>query len=337
MNTRQNLKEVIQGHLLEEEEGSLLDGEGSPFLKLPEIPDLNSTAFAAGPKLYVRDDGTVDWEGALQDRAALRKFGGAVWARINGQTPDDFEEEGDSDNDSERERETASTHETKEAVTAKIEETEAIQEARSELHRLRAEYKEMQKAHTALLSTGRFRPDISFFLDIFLPSNPFLSTGILKFCPPGISAGQPVANVKLAALDPALRNKIRLSAEALLIMEQQVSYQSLVYDLERIYTYLAAELGNPASKGYIPLQDRLNVAEVSGTRTPTCNSVIFVLHAQPLFPFSSRHLYSSSPVRSSREPGGKLFKGVGLQRCAGCRYSGSYRGTNDRLQTSTWH
>lgn len=42
-----------------------------------------------------------------------------------------------------------------------------------------------------------------------------------------------------------------------------MSFQSLVYDLERIYTYLSAELGNPANKGYIPLQDRLNVAEVS--------------------------------------------------------------------------
>lgn len=62
-------------------------------------------------------------------------------------------------------------------------------------------------------------------------------------------------------MDPALRNKIRQSAEHLLIMEQQVSYQSLVYELERIYTYLATELGNPSSKGYIPLQDRLNVAE----------------------------------------------------------------------------
>jgi hypothetical protein len=70
-----------------------------------------------------------------------------------------------------------------------------------------------------------------------------------------------VANVRLASLDPVLRNEIRRSAEALIIMEQQVSYQNLVYELERIYTYLATELGNPTTKGYIPLQDRLNVAE----------------------------------------------------------------------------
>ena len=77
----------------------------------------------------------------------------------------------------------------------------------------------------------------------------------------GIEAGQPVANVKLASLKPKLRNKIRQSADALEQQNQAVSYQTLVYELERIYTYLATELGNPANKGYIPLQDRLNVAE----------------------------------------------------------------------------
>jgi hypothetical protein len=44
-------------------------------------------------------------------------------------------------------------------------------------------------------------------------------------------------------------------------MEQRLSFQTLVYELERIYTYLATELGNPAATGYVPLQDRLNVAE----------------------------------------------------------------------------
>ena len=77
----------------------------------------------------------------------------------------------------------------------------------------------------------------------------------------GISAGQAVANVRLASLDPVLRNDIRRSAEALKVLEQRVSYQNLVYELERIYTYLMTELENPTTKGYIPLQDRLNVAE----------------------------------------------------------------------------
>jgi hypothetical protein len=234
IKTRHNIDEVLQGHLLEE--GELEDGA---LLKFPEIPELklkpedsmgdgNATANSFGPKLYVRDDGTVDWEGALQDRAALRKFGGAVWARINGQTPDDLEEEEEGDDASKAAAGFA--HKEKSPVTAKIEETLAIKEARDELNKLQAQLKEMEKDHTALLASG-------------------------------IKAGQPVANVRLASLDPILRNKIRQSAEHLLVMEQQVSYQSLVYDLERIYTYLASELGNPTSKGYIPLQDRLNVAE----------------------------------------------------------------------------
>ena len=43
--------------------------------------------------------------------------------------------------------------------------------------------------------------------------------------------------------------------------QSQVTYQNLNYELEPIYTYLEGELGNTAAKGYIPLQDRLNVAE----------------------------------------------------------------------------
>jgi len=45
------------------------------------------------------------------------------------------------------------------------------------------------------------------------------------------------------------------------VLQQKISYQNLVYELERIYTYLSTELQNPTTKGYIPLQDRLNVAE----------------------------------------------------------------------------
>ncbi|KAG7356901.1 LETM1-like protein [Nitzschia inconspicua] len=235
LKTRRNIEEVLEGHALQEE---MLKDES--FLKLPEIPELrmtpedgNSTSNSFGPKLYVREDGTVDWEGALQDRAALRKFGGAVWARINGQTPDDLEDEDEGEEQGKRRipgHGSSTGTEKKAAVVAKIEETVAIQDARKELNRLQTQLREMEKEHTALLASG-------------------------------IKVGQPVANVKLASLDPALRNKIRQSAEHLLIMEQQVSYQSLVYELERIYTYLATELGNPSSKGYIPLQDRLNVAE----------------------------------------------------------------------------
>ncbi|KAL3915145.1 MAG: hypothetical protein SGILL_005783 [Bacillariaceae sp.] len=227
IHTRHNIDEVLQGHMLED--GELEEG----FLKMPEIPELRIATGDSGdgnatfgPQLYVRDDGTVDWEGALQDRAALRKFGGSVWARINGQTPDDLEDDEDGDSKAAA----AFSHDEKKPVTAKIEETEAIKRAREQLKSMKAQLKESEKAHTALVASG-------------------------------IKAGQPVANVRLASVDPILRNKIRQSAEHLLVLEQQVSYQGLVYDLERIYTYLASELGNPSSKGYIPLQDRLNVAE----------------------------------------------------------------------------
>ena len=154
MNTRNNLKEVIKGHLKEDQAG---EGDESIFIKLPEIPDLNATTFAAGPRLYVRDDGTVDWEGALQDRAALRKFGGAVWARINGQTPDDFDEDEDESSDAADKKQNSiagAGHGEKRKVTVEIEETAAIKSARAELERLQAEYKEKQKEHTALLSSG---------------------------------------------------------------------------------------------------------------------------------------------------------------------------------------
>jgi len=239
LKTRVNLSEVIQKNELENAE-SEQDGEmmaPSSLLEKVKVPEFlnlratteeseggNSTAVgSSGPRLYVRDDGTVDWEGALQDRAALRKFGGAVWARINGQTPDDLPED-DSD------EKKGFSHDSKPAVTAKIVDTPAIQEARKKLNELKDELKGKEKAHTALVESG-------------------------------ISAGQAVANVKLASVNPALRNEIRASAEALQVLEQRISYQNLVYELERIYTYLITELENPTTKGYIPLQDRLNVAE----------------------------------------------------------------------------
>mmetsp|Transcript_2762 Transcript_2762/g.6599 ORF Transcript_2762/g.6599 Transcript_2762/m.6599 type:complete len:718 (-) Transcript_2762:951-3104(-) len=245
LKTRENLSTVLESN---DFEGSDSNEEKESFIKQVKVPDIsslvtksnetkavgekNSTSAASGPQLYVRDDGTVDWEGALQDRAALRKFGGAVWARINGQTPDDLGEEDDDETTSKDGggEVGGAAHHSKPAVTAKIEDTPAIQSARRKLNLLQDKLKEKERAHTTLVQSG-------------------------------LKAGQAVANVKLASLDPSLRSKIRLSAEALLILEQQVSYQNLVYELERIYTYLVTELQNPTTKGYIPLQDRLNVAE----------------------------------------------------------------------------
>lgn len=78
---------------------------------------------------------------------------------------------------------------------------------------------------------------------------------------PAIGASQAVANVNLATVNASLRKQIRDSSELLEKKQAEVTQQMLNYELERIYTYLEGELGNTAAKGYIPLQDRLNVAE----------------------------------------------------------------------------
>ena len=201
-------------------------------IQLPSIQiqkeDNATTTTATGPKLYVRDDGTVDWEGALQDREALKKFGTAVWARINGRNPADVAE---ADEDDAADGDNGGGHGGgQKAVTAKIEDTPQIVAAREILTDLQQELRDMEKVHTSLLSSA-------------------------------LSEGQAVANVNLASLAPSLRSEIRESADALYKKRQEVSYKSLIYELERIYTYLYGEVGNPTNKGYVPLQDRLNVAE----------------------------------------------------------------------------
>jgi hypothetical protein len=176
----------------------------------------------AGPTVYVRDDGTVDWDGALQDRAALKEFGTSVWARINGQDPDFIDE------DAVNAASSGESH--KNQVTVKIVETEAIKDKKETLDLLKSELERMEKEHTALLNSA-------------------------------VSAGSAVANVNLALVEPELRSKIRASDNELEKKRDEVSFETLLYELERIYTYLDGELGNTATKGYIPLQDRLNVAE----------------------------------------------------------------------------
>lgn len=204
-------------------------------IKLPEIrvelPKESSTsvegksdAGKSGPKLYLRDDGTVDWDGALQDQAALRKFGKAVWARINGRDSESLENGSDlissSDHFGSKSKE----------VTAKIEETPEIRAARERLDELSSNLRDLERIHILLLNSA-------------------------------IAEGQVTANVRLASVEPQLRNRIRQSADEIKTMKERVSLQTLVYELERIYTYLLGEIGNPSITGYIPLQDRLNVAE----------------------------------------------------------------------------
>ena len=194
---------------------------------VPPSEDLLSkkTATKTAPELFIRDDGTIDWDGALQDRAALKKFGIAVWARINGQNPETVDEDLLHDGNNNLGDDHGSNQ-----VTAKIVETTSVMDKRKRLNDLQAQLKAAEVNHTALLNSA-------------------------------VKAGSAVANVNLAILEPELRAKIRASAQALDEMRDAVSFQTINYELERIYTYLDGEMGNTSTKGYIPLQDRLNVAE----------------------------------------------------------------------------
>jgi len=189
--------------------------------------DGDSTRNTPTPELFIREDGTIDWDGALQDREALKKFGITVWARINGRDPETVDEESLASVGSNNAKD---DHGSAEKVTAKIVDTIAIVAKRQRLCELQAQLKTAEVNHTALLNSA-------------------------------VKVGSAVANVNLAILEPELRAKIRASAQALDEMRDLVSFQTISYELERIYTYLDGELGNTSTKGYIPLQDRLNVAE----------------------------------------------------------------------------
>ncbi len=218
-NNLEQIREKLQTPDLVEEDSSVNKSKSSS---------------AAGPYLYIRDDGTIDWDGALQDRAALKQFGTSVWARINGQDPESIDEESVHDGTA------AESHGDKNKVTVKIIETDAIREKKATLDKLKLELNFMEKEHTALLNSA-------------------------------VSAGSAVANVNLALLEPELRTTIRDSDNQLKKKKDEVSFATLIYELERIYTYLDGELGNTATKGYIPLQDRLNVAEFGLLESQICS------------------------------------------------------------------
>lgn len=142
VKTREDLLQTIKNHVWEEPE------EQTGFsIPIPEItlPKEEENAKSVGPKLYVRDDGTVDWDGALQDRSALQNFGTAVWARINGQNPEFLSEDEDV---------AVKEEHGPKAVTVKIEETDDIRAQRAALKALEVEYGEMEQEHTALLNSG---------------------------------------------------------------------------------------------------------------------------------------------------------------------------------------
>ena len=270
MATRERLVNFIQGSISgkkasddEIEIGPMDDirsqMQPEDYVNNTEKGDLKSDASSSGkvafdPSLYVREDGTIDWDGALQDREALKKFGSAVWSRINGQDP----EISNSGDDKELLSGDDDFHSPSKAVTAKIVETDAIRQKRDRLDVLKNELHQMEVEHTKLLNSGKM-PITTITFDFFFRLLTSLFTHLISST--AISPEQAVANVNFATINPALRMKIRLSSDELDKKKGEVSFHTLNYELERIYTYLEGELGNTATKGYIPLQDRLNVAE----------------------------------------------------------------------------
>lgn len=110
----------------------------------------NETVTTIGdPIMYVRADGTIDWDGALQNREALKKFGTSVWARINGQDPEMVDDEVVDA------IEKGKVNEDEGKVTAKVVETDAIRSLKATLDDLEESLKDMETEYNALLNSGK--------------------------------------------------------------------------------------------------------------------------------------------------------------------------------------
>jgi len=219
-NLDQIRTELQEKMLIAEPTDMLSENTTYSFSSEDDKLDSNTETF---PKLYVRDDGTVDWEGALQDKEALKLFGNSVWARINGQDPTLVDEEGNLQSEE-------SSHGDEKGIRAKIVETEEIKEMRKILEDFKKELEEMEAEHTKLLNSA-------------------------------IPPTTPNPTVNMASVAAPLRAQIKSSTALLEQKRDAVTFATVNFELERIFTYLEAELGNTFSKGYIPLQDRLAVAE----------------------------------------------------------------------------
>lgn len=189
--TRGRLISFIDGSELNEIEGGGNDGDGigaiddirsklqsedySPIQSSPESS--KSTTF--DPSLYVRDDGTIDWDGALQDREALKKFGSAVWSRINGQDPENKAAGGEGEDLLPAGDE---IHALPKVVTAKIAETEAIRMKRNQLEREKLELQRLEAENTRLLNSGKFVPVTMQLVLPFFSSLTHCSSSSLFVC-----------------------------------------------------------------------------------------------------------------------------------------------------------
>ena len=157
----------IRSQLLPTEDSATMSSSIDKSTTAESSKTTRSAAASFDPSLYVREDGTVDWDGALQDREALKKFGSAVWSRINGQDPEEGSEGANNGEGNEAAAVVVSPksgggeasnggvhHSPTKAVTAKIEETEAIREKREQLNVLMSELQQMEVEHIKLLNSG---------------------------------------------------------------------------------------------------------------------------------------------------------------------------------------
>jgi len=111
-----------------QEDGKGVEGKG---VEVPEeLEDV------LDPAVYLRDDGTVDWDGALQGGEAVKKFGVGVWSRINGRDPGTEEEE------------------RKEGAVVKITETPELKKMREGLEELKGTVLLLEKEYNILLNKG---------------------------------------------------------------------------------------------------------------------------------------------------------------------------------------
>ncbi|GMH50793.1 hypothetical protein TL16_g00870 [Triparma laevis f. inornata] len=122
---RDALNERIEREEVKGEEG----GEESTRRTLPEELD---------PTVYLREDGTVDWDGALQGGEAAKKFGAAVWSRINGRDPNELEGE----------------EKKEKGAVVKIKETEELKNMREDLDIMSNDIKELDRSYNRLLNSG---------------------------------------------------------------------------------------------------------------------------------------------------------------------------------------
>ena len=113
----------------------------SPPTSTVEVPE--ELEEVLDPTLYLRDDGTVDWDGALQGGEAVKKFGVGVWSRINGRDPG-----------GEGKTEDAKEEAKKEGAVVKITETPELKEQRQMLEELRTEVANLEKEYNLLLNKG---------------------------------------------------------------------------------------------------------------------------------------------------------------------------------------